>query len=176
MSKKATGLGGSSTCASPQDARPSFLADRMLGRLARWLRILGFDTWYGGPIGHQCVRRRLEGPSRILLTRNAARVRGRPAGSYLLIEEEGWRLQVEQVMSTLGLDISREMLFTRCPDCNESLEDLGRDAVREQVPDYVSCVNLRFRRCPCCLRVYWPGTHRSRMMLEVERLIGLVPS
>ncbi len=138
-----------------------FLADLMLGRLARWLRILGFDTAFyrrtddAGPL----AAARLDG--RILLTRNTSLAvpGGRTAGR-LLIESDDWRKQVGQVLDELDLrDAVRP--YSRCVACNAELKHLDR--AENLVPPYVSEHGTEFSLCPGCGRVYWKGTHCSDM-------------
>lgn len=145
------------------------LADGMLGRLARWLRILGYDTAFDAGADDWALIRRARAEARLLLTRDRqlAKRRGAPA---LLIESEELADQVQQVVSTVGA--SPEGAFTRCPVCNERLASLSREAARERVPPHVYRTQPEFRLCPACSRVYWRGTHWQRMR---EALDGFKP-
>jgi len=153
-------------------AEPGFLVDGMLGRLARALRLLGFDAGYvrcraGGSAAE--IQRRWAG--RVLLTRDTRRCRGAAAGTCVFIEDDRWEDQVQQVLRDLELTVSGDNCFTRCLLCNEVLEDAALETVRNRVPDHVAEVHGRFRRCPACRRVYWPGTHRTRMAVWLEQCL-----
>jgi hypothetical protein len=143
-----------------------FLADEMLGRLARWLRILGYDTAYLSADDHVLVRlARAEG--RILVTRDTelARRRGLRA---VLMESERVEEQVRQLLDDLGLTAGSS--FSRCPVCNTPLEEVGKEAVADRVPPYVLRTQERFSRCLGCGRIYWRGTHWARMRKRIESM------
>lgn len=136
----------------------------MLGTLAKWLRILGYDTLYDPALDdHQLVRQaRAEG--RVLLTRDRelARRRGMRA---LLINSERLDDQIRQVLQDLGLGIDRFKTDgpSRCPVCNEVLATMDRQTARARVPAYVAQTHQQFKHCPGCRRVYWRGSHWQRM-------------
>lgn len=176
MSKTQAGTPVPNGCSAIRDEVPAFLVDRMLGRLARWLRTLGYDTWYIKDLGDIDWAGMRETTGRILLTRDAGRVRKHRPGRYLLIEHDRWEAQVQQVVNTLGLAPSRERCFTRCLQCNDLLEEVDAAAVRERVPDHISAVHIRFRGCPSCQRVFWRGTHRHEMDRWLERSLLCTPS
>ena len=146
---------------------PKFVVDGMLGRLAKWLRVLGYDTVYHPtPDDSQLVRMaRAEG--RILLTRDRALARRRGL-RCLLIESEHLADQRRQVIAELGL--TTDGSFSRCPLCNTPLQHIARTAAEPRVPAHVFRTHQRFSLCPQCDRVYWPGTHRARMQSESNRL------
>lgn len=147
---------------------PIFLADAMLGRLATWLRILGFDAAYSRQEDSQLVARaRREG--RILLTRDTRLLARRDAPPHLLIAGERVAEQLREVAGALGLDLTRPAA-ARCPRCNTRLEALSRAEAAGRVPAFVWSQHAAFSTCPACRRVYWPGTHRRRMDEVVRRL------
>ncbi|MBU0495912.1 MAG: Mut7-C RNAse domain-containing protein [Chloroflexi bacterium] len=146
---------------------PRFLADVMLGRLARWLRILGYDTAFESPASddHELVRQaRAEG--RILLTRDRELSRRRGV-DCLFIDDEDVEAQLAQVVRELGLSTDRA--FTRCVICNGSLDPVDKAAVRDEIPPYVYDSQERFARCAGCGRVYWPATHWQDMRERLAR-------
>src|SRR4029077_13833069 len=140
----------------------------MLGRLARWLRILGHDVAYGPHLGGRplldCARRE----RRLLLTRDTRLVRGRDLPPHLFIASDHFREQLRQVAATAPLAGAR--LFGRCLDCNRLLEDLSREEARDRVPVFVWETSARFLCCPSCRRVYWPATHRAHVLSELAAL------
>lgn len=146
-----------------------FVADSMLGKLARWLRILGYDTAYDAFAGDDDLLLQAEAEGRILLTRDAPLAGRAPEGRCLLVEHGSLDDQVVQLVRALGLELDRET-FTRCLLCNDPIERVEPEAVRDRVPDYVYQNRSRFYRCPSCNRVYWRGTHLDRMAERLEQI------
>lgn len=146
--------------AVPPD-RPRFIADAMLGRLARWLRTLGYDTAYDDAIEDSDLVRRAIEEGRHILTRDRRlfeewRVDG------LLISGEKPMEQLREVVGTLGLHMPRAP-FARCRVCNGMLEPVEKSAIEDRVPPRVAEREWAFLQCPGCGRVYWEGTHTERM-------------
>ncbi len=146
-----------------RDETPRLLVNGALGRLAKWLRILGFDT----------EEARLKSPpepgARILITKNRALFEGY-SGHAVLVRHDLFRDQVRQVAKELGLSADPKMLFTRCTLCNLTLERVARDDAAGQVPEYVWLTSKEFNRCPKCGRMYWKGTHGARVLDELEEM------
>jgi uncharacterized protein len=146
-----------------------FLADNMLGRLATWLRLLGYDTAYPRNAEDAELARIARSEERVLLTRDVELTRRRGI-SCLLIESEQVAIQVKQVFSAFHLTVHDA--FSRCAECNVRLEDVPKESVRDRVPPYVFKTQERFRCCRECARVYWRGTHWARMSAQLEDLDG----
>ena len=142
------------------------VADAMLGRLAKWLRALGYDTlyWRGDDAG--LVRLAMV-EDRLLLTRDTRLPSRLPVGRSLLIESDHYDEQLRQVVSRFGLP---PRMGHRCLRCNLLLEPADKAALRSQVPEFVWNHHDRFARCPGCLRIYWEGTHYARMMETLGRV------
>lgn len=139
----------------------------MLGRLATWLRLLGYDTLYFADASDAELARRARVEQRVLLTRDVELTRRRGVRA-ILIESEQVEEQVRQVFHMLHLT-AREA-FSRCAVCNCVLEDISKDDARGKVPPYVFHTQDRFRQCPQCARVYWRGTHWARIVGHIEDL------
>ena len=152
-------------CAFP---RPKFLADVMLGSLARWLRILGYDTVYDNRIEDDQIIARSHREGRITLTRDRPLQQRLEASRCLLIQNEELFQQIREVLEFLGHDLSPERLLTRCLRCNAPLERVSKDGIRPQVPPYVYKTQSRFKRCPGCQRIYWGGTHRQNIYQRLK--------
>jgi uncharacterized protein with PIN domain len=146
-----------------------FVADSMLGKLARWLRILGYDTAYD-PYGEDnALIRQAQAEGRILLTRDRPLSERMPNGRCLLVAAGDLDGQVAQLVAEIDLDLDRRT-FTRCLICNEPLVALSRPKAEGRVPPYVYKTQTRFQLCPACDRVYWRGTHLDRMSERLERI------
>jgi uncharacterized protein with PIN domain len=141
-------------------------ADAMLGRLAKWLRILGYDTryWRGHDAGLVLV---VLSEDRLLLTRDTRLVRRLRPEQVLFIESDHYGEQVRQVLARLGPPPRRGH---RCIRCNLPLERADKPELRGKVPEYVWLRHDRFARCGGCGRIYWEGTHFERMREALERL------
>lgn len=146
-----------------------FIADVMLGRLAKRMRLLGIDVLYDRTLDdNEIIRLSLE-QDRVILTRDRA-LSDRPlAANHLLIKSELVRQQVEQVLSTFPLATHLDPL-SRCSECNEPLVRITREKARDLVPQYVYENKDHFFRCPRCKRTYWRGTHVRRMALPERRI------
>jgi len=144
-----------------------FLADSMLGTLAKWLRIMGYDTVYDPALDDNALVRLARAEGRILLTRDTALLQ-RKGIQCLFIASEVLTEQLAQVMQTFSLHVDSP--FTRCPVCNSPLEDVPKHEAWGQVPPFVFQTQDRFCLCPECNRFYWRGTHWQKMLAQVEKL------
>jgi uncharacterized protein with PIN domain len=144
-----------------------FLADAMLGRLAKWLRVLGHDTAYFPDLEDHELVRLARAEDRTLLTRDRDLTRRRGLKS-LLIESERFEDQLGQLLRELDLDC--ESAAPRCPRCNAALRAITREEASERVPPYVLRQHSDFTLCPRCDKVYWRGTHWERMRQSVEEI------
>lgn len=147
-----------------------FIADEMLGKLAKWLRTLGYDTIYYTDEGDdKLVQRALE-ENRIILTRDTELSERKLARKCLLIKSENFWEQFEQVIKELNLDM-KSKLFTRCLVCNSELVAVAKKSIKDQVPEYTYQTQTKFYRCPYCERIYWPGTHKDSMVELINNLV-----
>jgi uncharacterized protein with PIN domain len=121
---------------------------------------LGYDTLYDPDLDDHQLVRLARAQDRVLLTRDRELALRRGV-RVLSIKSEDLDDQVRQVLTELELGADRT--FSRCPICNERLEDLDREAARERVPPYVAQTRKTFRSCPKCRQVYWRGTHWQQM-------------
>jgi uncharacterized protein with PIN domain len=149
------------------DDRPlRLLADGMLGKLAKWLRLLGYDTAYDNAAVDPDLAHRARAEGRVLLTRDRE-LAARRGLRTLLIQSEVLEEQVREVQDALGLPPGPAL--SRCAVCNTVLEPASPDDVADRVPPYVLRTQREFRRCPGCGRVYWPGTHVDGMQGQLEQ-------
>lgn len=146
---------------------PKFAADRMLIRLARWLRLMGADVICDPALSGAELLRLARGQSRPLLTRDK---RLRTAPDVLYIETHLFRGQIHEVMERYPFD-PRRFAFTRCSSCNQILKQVPRDAVVRRVPPFVYATHETFAVCEQCNRVHWDASHVERAMREIDDLI-----
>jgi uncharacterized protein with PIN domain len=155
------------------DTLPRFVADTMLGRLVRWLRILGCDVLYGPNFSGKGLLRAARDERRIVLTRDKRLARSFDLPPLLLVEDDRFREQVRQVVTAFGLE-GRARLFSRCASCNAEIEDVGPEAAAAVVPEFVLATQPGFRRCTGCGHLYWQATHVERVRRELAGM-GIAP-
>lgn len=145
-----------------------FLVTRELGRLAKWLRILGYDTVYSTEEKKSTLVISALRQNRIILTRNR-RISSKGV-RVLWIRSDLVREQISQVIKELGLSLDEETMFSRCTICNEEIEFIPKDKVKDRVPEYVFKTQQDFFTCPSCQRIYWQGTHWGNVQEIVWKL------
>ncbi|HDD60613.1 MAG: hypothetical protein DRN35_04510 [Thermoplasmata archaeon] len=144
---------------------PSFVVDSMLGKLARWLRILGFDTLYFRDVEDEELLKISEEGGRYLLTRDRELYhRASPRG--VLISEMGLDGQLKEV--ALALSLYKYDLPTRCPLCNTVLRRAERESVRGAVPEGTLEHYREYYICPGCGKIYWHGSHWGGIVRRAE--------
>lgn len=150
-----------------------FIVDENAGKLARWLRLMGYDTrLFSGRDDGQMVKIAMS-DKRTILTRDRQILRRRQITNgqikaVLLCDDNPW-LQLRQVMDALKLE-PRHRPFTICLECNEPLLPRERDSVRELVPPYVFQTQSQYMQCPACHRIYWRGTHWEAMSRQLQSI------
>jgi hypothetical protein len=146
-----------------------FAVDKMLGRLATWLRIIGQDATYGVHLCGQALVHHARAEGRTLLTRDRRLLRHPTGVPLLFIESDHFRAQLRQVIAAFQIDPLAHP-FTRCARCNEPVLPVAKAEVAERVPPYVLATQPRFVRCPRCNRIYWPATHHEHVAKELAAL------
>lgn len=150
------------------EAIVKFAADRMLARVARWLRILGADTIFDQSIDGAAMLKLARTEGRVMLTRDK---RLKTAPDVLFLNSNNFREQMREVLTRYPFDVL-DNAFSRCSRCNTPLIKVNREVVRRRVPPFVYASNAKFSECPNCAHIYWGGTHPERIIREVRK-IGL---
>ena len=139
----------------------NFIADAMLGSLAKRLRLLGFDVLYDHTLADNEVLRLALEQGRVILTRDTGLAARPLARNHVLIKSDHVDDQVQQVLDAFSLPAAG--LLTRCSVCNQQLSPLDRDIARDRVPEHVLRTVTTFFECRGCGRVYWEGSHVKNM-------------
>lgn len=147
-----------------------FILSRELGRLAKWLRILGVDAAYFNQDNTSALVIQALRDNRIIITRNH-RLAKSCRLKTILVKSEKLKEQLYQILKELKLDINSDMMFSRCIICNVALEEVDKDKVKDKVPEYVFKTQDNFIACPECKRIYWSGTHWGNVA-EILKEIG----
>jgi uncharacterized protein with PIN domain len=147
-----------------------FVADRMLGKLAKWLRVLGYDVVYLKRATEKEVLEKLQ-EGRTLLTRNRRARSWHGKGRVFVVKENDPQIQLREVVNGLRLPELDGAIFSRCLSCNHPLEEVRRDEVREEVPEYIYQTQEEFHRCSDCGKVFWHGSHAKRMRQQLREIL-----
>ncbi len=155
---------------TPGSELPLFVADVMLGRLAKWLRIAGFDVLYSNKFSDNELIRISNSGNRVLLSRDTRLLIQKAVRQFIFLESQDLQEQIRQVFEALHLTCLPPLL-TRCLSCNELLLETERELVRGVVPQFVFETQAKFKTCPGCGKIFWAGTHRNSVMRSLERLM-----
>jgi uncharacterized protein with PIN domain len=147
-----------------------FIVDRMLGKLAKELRMLGYDTdYYRGEDAYQLIQRARQ-ENRVILTRNTKLAPKRSEDRILRVTEDDPFLQLKELVERGEITLDEEKLFSRCLICNAVLDQISTEEAEGKVPDFIFHQQKDFFRCPQCQRIYWQGSHQENMQKRMEEL------
>lgn len=149
-----------------------FIADAMLGSLAKWLRLMGFDTLYFRVIEDGELVRIAKQEGRILLSRDKALCRSKKTGDSLLIQSDKAGEQLKEVIRACRIVPEQIQPSMRCTSCNGSLFPAERTAVSSEVPDYILQNTNAFLKCGECGKVYWEGSHKRIIDAAIAAIIN----
>lgn len=152
-----------------------FIVDNNVGKLAKWLRIMGYDALLFNEEDDGKMVKAALAQNRIILTKDRQIMRRRLVTSgrlkAILIEDTDSKAQLRQVVDALNLDYQFRP-FSLCLECNQRLIERDKDTVRGLVPPHVFDTQHQFMQCPSCRRIYWQGTHWQAMSKELEKLMA----
>lgn len=149
-----------------------FAADRNLGTLAKWLRILGYDALLNRASSDENFLGKAAEEGRIVLTRKRDLARLPYPGKLVVVNADHAREQLDEIISVLALEPDPARRMTRCLMCNVPLEEVAKETVAGLVPAYVYETCPQFRRCTRCGKIYWPGTHVRRVEERLRHLVS----
>ena len=148
-----------------------FVADCMLGKLAKWLKILGFDTAYFSKIEDENLLVFAQNESRILLTRDNGLIERSKNIQSLFIDSEKWTEQIQQILEEFNLKKNIKS-NSRCIECNTVLKALPKEQAKNLVTPFIYKNADVFSLCPECGRVFWKGTHQNDMEEKITKILG----
>ncbi|MBI5188401.1 MAG: Mut7-C RNAse domain-containing protein [Nitrospirae bacterium] len=150
--------------------RHRFIADAMLGRLTRWLRLLGFDTLYYPDISDSRLLRVAREEERLILTRDTRLIKIKGVKDYLLIKANDSFKQLLEVIDTLKIEEFKPL--SRCVKCNGLLGRLlNKSEIKDSVPEFVFLNFNLFLKCSGCGKVYWEGTHPEKFREKLSEVL-----
>ncbi len=153
------------------EKRPKFLLDENLGKLAKWLRILGYDSVVYKSISIEkkvsiCIKER-----RIFLTKSKKIAGRKESFSRILIISENYDRQLQEISNLL---ISREdLLFSRCTECNFNLQVVKKEKIEKLIPEHVNNNFEEFNICRKCGKIYWKGSHYNAIKSKLKNLLTI---
>ncbi len=153
---------------------PKFIVDTNVGKLVKWLRMMGYDTLFfnGSDDSHMIATALAEG--RVILTRDTQIMKRRVVASgqlkAIFIQSDDPERQMQQVIDTLDLDCQFRP-FAICLECNQPLLARSEQQVKDLVPPYVFQTQSQYMECPACHRIYWRGTHWQTMTKKLNRFV-----
>ena len=150
-----------------------FIADSNAGKLARWLRMIGYDTLlFTEKDDSKLIKIALK-ESRVILTKDTQIIKRRLITNgklkAIFIKHDDPKAQLQQTVKALNLDYHFRP-FSLCLECNQALIPRSKDEVQSLVPSYVFKTQKQYMECPSCHRIYWQGTHWQAMVKELENL------
>jgi uncharacterized protein len=144
-----------------------FTADAMLGKLSKWLRVMGYDTHYQLSYEEETIQRSIQ-EGRVFLSRRARILEEHPGALWVHSHHVG--AQLRELVERAVLRPTRAEWFRRCLVCNVLLRKAAGEISMESVPDYVlHYKGSDIRWCPACRRLFWAGTHRENMIRQLEK-------
>ncbi len=148
---------------------PKFIADSMLGKLSKWLRIIGYDTLYFRKIEPKSIAKISNSEKRIILTRNSHLSELQP---YKLVYINSTNIdeQLKQIISEFKID-TKSRLFSICTLCNTKVKKIKKEEVKDKVPSYIFKNNSSFYICQKCQKIYWQGSHYHNSIRKINELV-----
>jgi uncharacterized protein len=148
-----------------------FICDIMLGKLAKYLRILGMDASYSSSLSLSQIIAAAAAEQRTVLTRRTGQLLSEQQPSSYFIQSNYPYEQLQDVIKHFNLQPDSSCFFTRCLLCNELLAAIDKASVAENVPDYVFRTVNDFSQCTSCRKIYWKGTHHHNMLQRLRILL-----
>ncbi len=148
---------------------PRFVVDGHLGRLAAYLRMLGFDTWYDGSADDPLLAAVASGERRFLLTRDVGLLKRREVEQGYCVRSDKPQDQLREVTDRFAL-CSHFAPFCRCMHCNGQLCPVSKEEVVDLLPPHTRETKNEFSRCLNCGKVFWRGSHHARMLGWIQEL------
>jgi uncharacterized protein len=160
-------LGNLVRLSPPPQNQARFVADVHLGRLAAYLRLAGFDTTYRNDFADEELVAVSASEDRVLLTRDVGVLKQRAVQRGYFVRQTQPAQQLVEVLRRFAL-VAAAAPFSRCVRCNSRLHSVAKDCVHDLLPPRTRQYYRDFSRCPTCHRIYWQGSHYSRMKLFID--------
>jgi uncharacterized protein with PIN domain len=140
----------------------------MLGSLAKWLRIFGYDTTYEKVANDAQIIKKAKKEGRIVVTRDKELFRR--CTHAIILENDGIEAQLKKIFRDANIVIKKDMILTRCTVCNTLIDSVKKEKIKGKVPPHAYEVQDEFWVCRTCNRIYWMGTHWVAMKEMIKRV------
>ena len=148
---------------------PKFVADVHLGRLARYLRMMGFDVYYKNNLSDEEIVKISSKERRAILTRDIGILKRTEVTHGYFLRSDNVEKQTEEVVKRFDLQKSIKE-FTRCLECNSELLKIEKGKIIQRLPPKVAATQNEFFICPECQKLFWAGTHHQKMLSLVQKI------
>jgi Uncharacterized conserved protein len=157
------------------EENPKFIVDINVGKLAKWLRMIGYDTQLFDHRDDKHLIHIAMTENRTIITRDTRMMQRRIIAigelKAILIKDDDPAKQIYQVVKELGLNPNFRP-FSLCLECNQSLKKVSKEDARDRLPPYVYQTQSQYLECPDCHRIYWQGTHWQAMVKKWKILLN----
>ena len=148
-----------------------FLCDQMLGTLAKWLRLFGFDTFYANAeLDDDKLLEMAEKENRVLITRDKELIIRAKKKNIQIVEMTSIDLDEQLSVILKNVDVDEKTVLSRCSLCDTILNEIKRDDVKNKVPEKVFRNNDRFWFCSKCDKIYWRGSHYDKIQSKINKI------
>ena len=149
---------------------PKFILDVHLGKLARHMRLLGFDTIYDNSYADKTIALHSQNENRIVLTRDIGLLKNKIISRGYWIRQTDPEKQIREILDTFDL-YRKCQPFTRCIECNGLLEEIEKKEIDRFIPPLAKKYYAHFMQCHSCKRIYWEGTHYQKLKAWVDKIM-----
>lgn len=148
-----------------------FLCDQMLGTLAKWLRLFGFDTFYANAeLDDRDLLEIAKNEGRVIITRDKQLIEMSKKEKLNFFKINSIDID-EQLFNVLqGLEIDEKNILSRCSICNSTIDKIKKSDVKDKVPERVFDNNEKFWCCSKCDKIYWTGTHYDKILTKINKI------
>ena len=148
-----------------------FICDDNLGKLAKYLRILGFDTSFDENIDDAALLRAASSEKRFILSRDHKLTSRTIPNGIMILSDDNPLDQLLNVIKGLELKIDPEGLFDRCSRCNQICRVVDKKRISQEVFPFILKTHDIIKQCPLCNRFYWKGSHYKALLRKLGEII-----
>jgi len=147
-----------------------FIVTKELGKLARWLRILGFDTLYYNSDALSTLIIKALSEDRIIVTRRRKAI-GSLEKKTVIVYSDEVKKQIKEIVEKLNLALDESKMFSRCVVCNRALDKADKEGIKENIPEHIFETHNDFMKCARCGRIYWQGSHWGNIRNTLNKIL-----
>ena len=151
-----------------------FIADNMLGKIAKYLRMLGYNTIFPPPPKTDVLIKLAQQEDRVVLTRSSQLKQIDLANQLIFyLKATHFEPQFRKIYNYFDLYFNPDRTFTRCLQCNTPLKTVKKNMIIDQIPPQVKSNFDHFKKCETCFKIYWQGSHTDRMLDQLRQILNI---